>query len=72
MSAVEANFAERVELAVHTSPYLSGRTLRIETDAGRVVLHGTVRSYFQKQMAQEALRRVDGLEGIENRLVVLA
>jgi osmotically-inducible protein OsmY len=72
MSAVETNFAERVELAVHTSPYLSGRKLRIETDQGRVVLHGTVRSYFQKQMAQEALRRVDGVQGIDNRLIVVA
>lgn len=72
MPALDANFVERVELAVHTNPHLFGRKLRIETDEGRVVLHGTVRSYYQKQMAQEALRRVDGVQGIENRLVVLA
>jgi osmotically-inducible protein OsmY len=72
MSVVEIDFAERVEVAVHNSPYLVGRKLRIETEAGRVVLHGTVRSYFQKQMAQEALRRVDGVQRIENRLVVVA
>ena len=72
MSATENNFAERVEVAVQSSPYLSGRRLRIETEAGHVVLHGTVGTYFQKQMAQEALRRVAGVERIENRLVVLA
>ena len=72
MSGVEIDFAERVEVAVHSSPYLSGRKLRIETEEGRVVLHGTVHSYFQKQMAQEALRRVDGVQRIENRLVVVA
>jgi hypothetical protein len=72
MSALHINFAERVEVAVQSSPYLSGRKLRIETEAGRVVLHGTVGTYFQKQMAQEALRRVAGVEAIENRLVVVA
>jgi osmotically-inducible protein OsmY len=72
MAAVEYNLAERVEVAVQSSPYLSGRKLRIETEAGRVVLHGTVGTYFQKQMAQEALRRVDGVQGIDNRLVVVA
>lgn len=66
------DFAERVEVAVQSNPYLNGRRLRIEAEAGRVVLHGTVQSYFQKQMAQEALRRVDGVEGIENRLIVSA
>ena len=72
MSGVDIDFAERVEVAVQSSPYLSGRKLRIETEQGRVVLHGTVHSYFQKQMAQEALRRVAGVEQIENRLVVVA
>ena len=72
MSTVAADFAERVEVAVQTSPYLSGRKLRIETTDGQVVLHGTVRSYFQKQMAQEAVRRVDGIQKIENRLIVSA
>ncbi len=72
MPALENNFAERVDVAVRSNPHLTGRKLRIETEAGHVVLHGTVGSYFQKQMAQEALRRIDGLQGIENRLVVVA
>ncbi len=72
MSELEPNFTERVEVAVLGSPYLLGRKVRIETEEGRVVLHGTVGTYFQKQMAQEALRRVAGVQGIENRLVVLA
>jgi osmotically-inducible protein OsmY len=46
--------------------------LRFETEQGRVVLKGVVRSFFQKQMAQEALRRVDGVEQIFNELEVAA
>lgn len=72
MPVLDATLAQRVEVAVQSNPYLAGKTLRIETESGRVVLHGTVRSYFQKQMAQESLRRIDGVQGIENRLIVLA
>ena len=41
-----------------------------EAADGHVVLKGHVRSYFQKQMAQEAIRRVDGVQRIENMLEV--
>jgi osmotically-inducible protein OsmY len=34
------------------------------------VLQGVVGTFFQKQMAQEALRRVDGVQQIENNLEV--
>jgi osmotically-inducible protein OsmY len=42
----------------------------VETADGRVTLKGNVRSFFQKQMAQEAVRRVDGVERIDNLLEV--
>jgi osmotically-inducible protein OsmY len=35
-----------------------------------VVLKGSVRSFFQKQMAQEAIRRIDGVQMIDNMLEV--
>ena len=60
----------QVTQAIDSAPHLMGRTLRIETDEGRVRLHGIVGSYFQKQMAQEAIRRVEGVEQIENELEV--
>jgi osmotically-inducible protein OsmY len=56
--------------ALNESPYLSRRNLRFETSEGRVVLHGTVASYYQKQMAQEAIRRVEGVAEIHNQLEV--
>ena len=43
---------------------------RFETDAGRVTLRGVVNTYFQKQMAQESLRHVDGVHEIANELEV--
>ena len=62
--------AERITSALDANPYFNGRTLRIETDGSRVLMHGVVKTYFQKQMAQEAIRRVDGALEVENRLEV--
>ena len=44
--------------------------LQLEAERGRIVLRGVVRSFYQKQMAQETLRYVDGVEEIENLLEV--
>jgi osmotically-inducible protein OsmY len=63
--------AERVDSAITTSPYLARRHLRFETDGGHVILQGIVKTYFQKQMAQEVVRRVEGVERIDNHLEVL-
>ena len=71
MPALETTLASRVDQAIQTNPYINGRTLRFETEGNRVVLQGSVKSYFQKQMAQEAVRKVEGVEQIENCLEVL-
>jgi osmotically-inducible protein OsmY len=65
------SLAQRVDNALITNPYLTGRTLRFETDGGRVVLHGHVSTWYQKQMAQELLRRIEGVELIDNCLEVI-
>jgi osmotically-inducible protein OsmY len=66
----EPSLDHRVFHALNESPYLVRRKLRFETSEGRVVLRGTVSSFFQKQMAQEALRRIEGVDAIENQLEV--
>ena len=66
----EVMLSDQIHTAISSNPYLSGRKLRFETKQGRVVLRGVVGSYFQKQMAQEAVRRVKGVEEIENALEV--
>jgi osmotically-inducible protein OsmY len=71
MSSVTDNsLATRISSAIEASPHLKRRDLRFETNQGHVVLRGTVRTYYQKQMAQEALRRLEGVERIENQLEV--
>jgi len=56
--------------ALTTNPHVRYQNVRVETADGRVTLKGSVSTFFQKQMAQEAVRRVDGVEHIENLLQV--
>lgn len=67
---IQRNLAEEVEGAIRQSPYLSDREMRIQALNGVIKLEGQVNSFFQKQMAQELLRRVDGVQRIDNRLSV--
>lgn len=71
MPSLPSALALRVDQAIKTNPYVNGRTLRFETEGSRVVLQGKVQSYFQKQMAQEVIRKVEGVEEIDNCLEVL-
>jgi osmotically-inducible protein OsmY len=67
---IDVPLDDRVLTALERNPYVGRRSLRFETSAGRVTLKGVVSSYFQKQMAQEALRNVDGIHEIANELEV--
>lgn len=69
-ATIHAPLFERIHDALSTNPYLPGRQVEVEANEGRVVLKGSVKSFFQKQMAQEAIRRIDGVETIDNLLEV--
>ncbi len=66
--------ANIVHDALNKSPYLgtylAENRFRIEAGEGQVKLHGEVGSYYEKQMAQETVLRIDGVERIENLLQV--
>jgi osmotically-inducible protein OsmY len=67
---IEMPLDDRVLTALEQNPYVARRSLRFETSDGRVTLRGVVNTYFQKQMAQEAIRHVDGVDEIANELEV--
>jgi osmotically-inducible protein OsmY len=72
MTQLDIPLDDKVCAALERNPHLAGRSLRFEAEQGRVTLRGIVRSYYQKQMAQEALREVDGIAQIYNELEVVA
>ena len=61
---------DRVWTAIRDNRHFAPRQLQLEADRGRVTLRGVVHSYYHKQMVQETLRRLDGVEEIENLLEV--
>lgn len=61
---------DRVLSALEQNPHITRRNLRFETQQGRVTLRGVVGTYYQKQMAQEAVRKVEGVREIANELEV--
>ena len=61
---------QRLDSAIKGNPHLTGHQVFCYEEAGTVILQGRVRSYYQKQMAQEALRNLEGVERIVNDLEV--
>lgn len=66
----------RVEALVQSrlrgSPYPSIQRLNCDCEDGRVVLSGRVRSFFEKQVAQESIANLDGVDQIVNGVEVVA
>ena len=60
----------RVDSAIRQNPHLAGHQVFCQHEQGIVVLHGRVKSFFQKQMAQESLKRLEGVEKVINELEV--
>jgi osmotically-inducible protein OsmY len=71
LATTEPTLNERVGQALAEQSYLPGKLLRFETSEDCVILHGRVKSFFHKQMAQETLRRVAGVKQIDNRVLVV-
>jgi osmotically-inducible protein OsmY len=67
---VDTQIVDRARTALERSPHLGRKQLRLEARAGRLTLRGIVDSYYQKQMAQETLRKIDGIQSIDNLLEV--
>ncbi len=61
---------QRVDSAIKGNPHLTRHRVFCQEESGIVVLHGRVGSFFQKQMAQETLKRLVGVEKVINELQV--
>ena len=69
-SMIDAQLMDRAQSVLEQNPHLRNRGVRLEAEQGRITLHGVVRSFYQKQMAQESLRRLEGVNEIQNHLQV--
>lgn len=61
---------QAVMIRLRSSPYRVLRILTCEFRRGHLIVDGTVPTYYMKQMAQETVRPVIGVEKITNRVSV--
>ena len=69
-SRTQFDLQTRARSTLARSPYFLSRNLNVELHGEEFVLTGVVGTYYQKQLAQEALRRVEGVLRIRNEIEV--
>lgn len=65
-----STFHQQIASAIIHSPHFDCRRIKVRTNQGQVVLSGSTDSFFEKQMAQEALRGIENITLIRNELKV--
>lgn len=55
---------------LHASPYTAGRDISCDCEQDVLRLRGRVSSYYQKQMAQEAVKSLHGVAEVVNEIEV--
>jgi osmotically-inducible protein OsmY len=61
---------ERAQERLRAAPYISFRDVRCEYRHGLLILRGHVESYYEKQLAQESVARLEGVDQVVNELEV--
>ena len=66
----KSEIQSRINHALQGSPHFLGTEVIGTHDEGVVVLQGRVDTFYHKQVAQELLRKLDGVERVVNLLEV--
>ncbi len=61
---------ENAQVALKSRLFHQSQHITCEFREGLLLLHGRVSSYYQKQLAQEAVRRLDAVDQILNHIEV--
>ena len=59
-----------VQSAIYRNGYFAFSRVNAEVNDENIILTGVVNTYYEKQMAQEAVRQVANMASIENRIEV--
>lgn len=62
--------AEAARQCLRDSPYRALRDMSCECDRGALLLRGRLTSFYYKQLAQEAVARVEGATAVVNQIEV--
>jgi len=61
----------KVRIALMTTDGAGRNAVKVDTEHGKVTIHGTVDSEAVKERAEATVRRVDGVTGVKNLLQVV-
>jgi osmotically-inducible protein OsmY len=62
---------QKIEAAFRRSAEVDARRVRVEARDGKVILHGNVRSFAEREEAQQAAWAAPGVVEVDNRLSVI-
>jgi osmotically-inducible protein OsmY len=62
---------QQIEKALIRNAETDARRITVEVEGSKVILSGTVRSYAEKQAAEDTIWAAPGVTDVENRIVVL-
>ena len=62
----------QLKTIINQNPHLQQNRFHFDARVGRVTVQGKVKSWYEKQMAQEVLRSIEGVVEIDNELTVEA
>jgi hypothetical protein len=64
--------ADLAEGCLRRNPYLALKNVACDCRDGVLVLRGCLPSYYLKQVAQEAVARLEGVKAIDNQIQILS
>lgn len=67
----DRDLLERVRLTLQSSPYLPLRTLACYVHERVVILRGSVPTYYCKQLAQNLVAELPGVDEVNNQVAVV-
>jgi osmotically-inducible protein OsmY len=69
-SAITAQVKSAIEEALKRSAEIDANRITVEVVGNKVILKGTVRSWFEREQAERAAWRAPGVREVENRIVI--